>query len=82
MIIRPDCMDCKKEIIDDLCLVMDPEREFETCLCLNCRDEAKRMLHKLPYIQKKTMNMLDANVRITPHLVADVISTDFARMLA
>ena len=82
MKIRPTCMDCKGTIIDDLCLVMDPKHDYETCLCLNCRDRAKQLLRKYPYIQKMTLEMLDANVRITPCIDADIISAEFARMLA
>lgn len=82
MTINPTCCDCRKEIIDDLCLVMDLKQDFESCLCLDCRDKAKRLLRKFPHIQKKTVDMLDENIRITPHLEIDVISTEFARALA
>lgn len=80
--IRPTCMDCKKTIIDDLCLVMDQKHDFETCLCLNCRDKTKMLLRKQPYIQKMTLEILDSNVHITPCIDADIISAEYAKMLA
>ena len=80
--IRPTCIDCNKTIADDLCLVMEADHDFDTCLCLDCRDKTERLLRKMPHIQKRTLEMLDGYVCITPTIEVDVISTMFARMLA
>lgn len=81
MKIRPACMECKKEIIDDLCIVFDKENAFESCICLDCRDKAQRFLKNLPHVQKTVLEVLDSGLEPLPTREVDVISTSFARLL-
>ena len=81
MKIRPVCTECKKEIIDDLCLVFNKENNFESCVCLDCRDRAKHLLKSLPRIQEMALEALDSKLDTAPTREIDVISTSFARLL-
>ena len=78
----PVCRECNREIIDDLCLVFDKENDFESCICLDCRDKAQRLLNNLPHIQETALEALDSKLDATPSRDIDVISTSFARLLA
>lgn len=75
----PTCKECGKEIIDDICLVLDRQNAFQSCVCLDCRDRLQSDLQNLSQMwEELLMPLVDGKEQLTPELECELIDAELA----
>ena len=77
--IRPGCIICGRDIIDDFCIVTDEKEPMHSCVCLDCRDNLQEKVGIANAIWlDMLMPVVDRMEKETPFVEYDIIDTAFA----